>query len=389
MSTVGDYFFYFFNQSWALTNLPKWSFNIENITSGWGLFFWNFNESWKLTSLPAWSFKLSTWLTTAGEYFFYLFNYNWALTSLPDWSFDTSKITTAEYGFFAQFNQSWALTSLPEWSFRLSTWLTTVGDYFFFSFNYKWSLTNLPINSFNTENIITAGDRFFQQFNAAWALTGLPDGSFNISNINEVWDNAFRYFNGIGGEITSLPIWSFNTDNITTAGIAFFSYFNYNWKITNLPDSFKISSAWVSNTSGYQNAFNASSYTFNKKVSDLVNGVIISSSDMDTFSDNQPWRCGVHANWLVTTANACSISYDDRVWWTWEFKYTAYTTWVVVWSGMSVPSREWYTFSGWINASWNKVDEIVFPDMDGETLYANWEANVYTITLDIDGTLTI
>jgi hypothetical protein len=55
-----------------------------------------------------------------------------------------------------------------------------------------------------------------------------------------------------------------------------------------------------------------------------------------------------------------------------------------VWSGMIGPIREWYSFSGWIDASWNNVDEIVFPEMDGQTLYANWMQIEYEINYELN-----
>ena len=145
-----------------------------------------------------------------------------------------------------------------------------------------------------------------------------------------------------------------------------------------------MTSAAYDKTNGYQNSFNSSSYTFNRKVSDLVSWITVPTSDRNTFSDNQPWRCGVHANWLVTTANACSISYDDGIWGTWEFKYTADTTWVVAWSGMVESEKVGYIFSGWIDASWNNIEEVIFPDMDGQTLYANWMPNEYAIDYELN-----
>ena len=145
-----------------------------------------------------------------------------------------------------------------------------------------------------------------------------------------------------------------------------------------------MTSAAYDKTNGYQNSFNSSSYTFNRKVSDLVSWITVPSSDRDTFSDNQPWRCGVDANWLVTTADACSISYDDGVWWTWEFKYTADTTWVVAWSGMSAPTRAGYIFDWWTNASWDIIDTVTFPEMDGQTLYAQWTPIEYEIEYELN-----
>ena len=81
--------------------------------------------------------------------------------------------------------------------------------------------------------------------------------------------------------------------------------FNYVWYITNLPDSFKLTSAANNKTNGYRDAFNSPSYTLNRKVSDLTRWITNLSSDQDVFSDNQPWRCGVHENWLVNPETAC------------------------------------------------------------------------------------
>ena len=355
ITAVWERFFESFNSNWQLTSLPENSFDISNITTVWTYFFSSFNRGWLLESLPNDSFRLSTWLTATKDYFFFAFNHSWAITSLPAWSFDTSNITAVGTIFFTQFNDVWELTSLPIWSFRLSTWLTEVGTYFFHGFNRKWAITSLPEWSFDTSQITSAWDYFFSSFNRSWSLESLPEWSFDISNIMTGWSG-------------------------------FFWYFNSDWEITTLPDSFTINSVWVTQISWYDNAFNSTWYTLNRKVSDLVSWVTVPMDDRDTFSDNQPWRCGVHANWLVTTADACSISYDDGLWWTWEFKYNADTTWVVVWSWMTAPTRSGYTFKWWYTASWERVDEVIFPEMDGQTLYARWELNTYAITYDYNTT---
>ena len=345
-----DYFFYFFNADWALTSLPEWSFDTSNITTAWDYFFSCFNgrlvEWWALTNLPAGSFNISN-ITIAWDHFFSYFNSKWALTSLPTGSFDTSNITSAWNFFFNAFNVAWALTSLPNGSFRLSTWLTTV-----------WNV-------------------FFWQFNDLWKITTLPDGSFDTSNITSVWNFFFDEFNGGGWALTSLPEWSFDLSNITTAWNRFFSYFNSNWALTTLPDSFKLSSVWSQSVSWYQNAFN-SSFTLNKNVSTLVSWLTTPLDDRNVFSDNQPWRCGVDSNWLASTWSACSITYKPN--WGSEIvnpmkKYTANTTWVVAWDGISTPTRTGYTFSGWYTAQqwWDLVETVIFPDMDGDILYAQWK----------------
>jgi len=81
----------------------------------WNHFFRSFNNSWALTSLPAWSFNTSS-ITSAWDYFFYRFNYSWALTSLPSWSFDTSNITSVWDYFFRDFNYSWSIPKVSAWT---------------------------------------------------------------------------------------------------------------------------------------------------------------------------------------------------------------------------------------------------------------------------------
>ena len=381
ITTVGDDFFASFNERWKLTSLPSWSFDTSNITTVGDYFFRSFNSDWQLTSLPEWSFRLSTWLTTIGYWFFYSFNYEWALTSLPSWSFDTSNITTVGNDFFPDFNYNWKLTSLPEWSFDTSK-ITTVWNSFFSRFNYKWALTSLPSWSFDTSNITTVGNWFFSSFNFDWQLTSLPSWSFDTSNITTVGSSFFSYFNN-NWKLTSLPSWSFDTSKITTVGDYFFYYFNLNWQLTSLPESFKLNSVAYNKTSSYQNAFYSPSYTLNRNVSDLVSWITVPSSDMNTFSDNQPWRCGVHSNRLVQATNACSITYDSNWWSTISNptkKYTANTTWEIAWSWVWSPTKKGYIFSGWWDASGNKVEIVIFPNMDGQTLYANWIPNEYIIT---------
>ena len=401
----GNRFFSWFNNSWAITSLPEWSFNTSQITTAGDLFFFCFNCNWKLTSLPEWSFNTSNISGAVGDNFFSYFNNYWQLTSLPIWSFNTSQITTAWNNFFSRFDYSWALTSLPDWSFNISNISGTVGGGFFSYFNTYWQLTSLPANSFDTSNITSAGDSFFVAFNSKWALTSLPDWSFNISQITTAWDLFFTMFNSrwaltslpvesfdtsnitsawfdffqafnYNWKLTSLPEWSFNTSNIKSAWENFFSNFSSNWALTSLPDSFKLNSVWSQSVSWYQNAFN-SKFTLNKNVSDLVSWVTAPLDDRNVFSDNQPWRCGVDSNWLVEQYNACSITYNSN--WGSEIanhkkKYEANTTWVVAWDGIETPTRTGYAFSGWYTAEqwWDLVDIVVFPNMDDGTLYAQW-----------------
>ena len=357
-----DYFFYFFNADWALTSLPEWSFDTSNITTAWDYFFSCFNgrlvEWWALTNLPAGSFNISN-ITIAWDHFFSYFNSKWALTSLPTGSFDTSNITSAWNFFFNAFNVAWALTSLPNGSFRLSTWLTTV-----------WNV-------------------FFWQFNDLWKITTLPDGSFDTSNITSVWNFFFDEFNGGGWALTSLPEWSFDLSNITTAWNRFFSYFNSNWALTSLPDSFKLNSVWSQSVSWYQNAFKSQNFTLNKNVSALVSWLTAPMDDRDAFSDNQPWRCGVADNWLTSTSDACSITYNSN--WGIEItkptkKYEANMTWVVAWDGISTPTRTGYIFSGWYTAQqwWDLVETVVFPNMDSGVLYAHWNIVTPEHTIQIN-----
>ena len=342
-----DNFFCAFNRDGKVTSLPIWSFDTSNIINVGTNYFYSFNQDWDITELPTGSFKFSSWLTTAWMYFFTAFNLWWKLTKLPEWSFDTSYITVAPDGFFRVFNLQWELKNLPKKSFDISN-ISSVWNYFFSQFNHQWALTSLPEWSFRLATWLTeVGGTFFGLFNMDWQLESLPEGAFDTSNISRV------------------------------AGW-FFTLFNSWWALTNLPDSFTLNSSWIT-SNWYYNAFNSPNYTLNKKVSTIILWITIPPGDIDAFSDNQPWRCGVHENWLVTTADACSISYDDGLWGTWEFKYTADTTWVVAWSGMVEPEKLGYIFSGWIDASWNNIEEVIFPDMDGQTLYANWMPNEYAI----------
>ena len=401
---MGIYFFASFNNKWALTSLPDWSFRLATrLTSVGNSFFASFNSNWALTSLPANSFDTSK-ITTVGGYFFATFNFNWALTSLPVNSFDTSKITTVGDCFFAYFNQGWQLTSLPDWSFRLATWLTTVWNSFFSYFNQNWALTSLPANSFDTSNITTVGNSFFAYFNQNWKLTSLPANSFDTSNITTVGTYFFAYFNNNwqltslpansfdtsniitvgtyffayfnqGWQLTSLPEWSFDTSKITSADTYFFNSFNYNWKITNLPNSFKLSSVWASYGNAYTNAFRSPSYTLNRNVSDLV--AWTPSTDRNTFSDNQPWRCGVHANWLVTPAWTCDleVTYNTNGWTEVESDFASSWDKTV----LPITTKTWYIFSWWYDAlsGWNKVWDAwdVVTINESQTLYAQWNVN--------------
>ena len=232
------------------------------------------------------------------------------------------------------------------------------------------------------DGVTSVGHYFFRNFNRDWALTSLPKWSFDTSQINGAWNDTFSHFNS-NWAITSLPEWSFDLSNLTTAGIYSFNSFNGGWKITELPDSFTFTPAWVLST-GYWSAFNSPNYTLNKKVSDLVAWITPPNGDRDTFSDNQPWRCGVHKNWLVTKANACHIVYDANGWiWTTTWWYDSDSTGVIVWLNITLPTRNWYTISWWKDASWNNIEEVIFPEMDDQTLYAQWIPNEYFINYEL------
>jgi uncharacterized repeat protein (TIGR02543 family) len=46
-----------------------------------------------------------------------------------------------------------------------------------------------------------------------------------------------------------------------------------------------------------------------------------------------------------------------------------------------VPTRSGYNFLGWYTDSSEKVDEVSFPEMDGQTLYARWVDNVLPVAV--------
>jgi len=380
---AGDFFFCAFNREWELTSLPNDSFDISNIKVVWDYFFDAFNYGWNLTSLPIWSFDTSK-ITTVGIDFFGHFNREWALTSLPQNSFKIDDIVTVETGFFSYFNNEWALKSLPQNSFSLS-WFTTVGDSFFYFFNLGWLLESLPAWSFNISNITDVWDSFFQWFNCEWALTRLPDDSFKTSNIKTVGESFFRSFNDYWA-LTSLPEGSFDLSWITVAGANFFRFFNGDWEITTLPDSFTMSSAWASASYWYRNSFNSPNYTLNKKVSDLVLWVTVPSSDRDTFSDNQLWKCGVSNNWLLNPAWTCDliVIFDANGW------DEILSETVSSWDKILLPRtiKTWYILEWWYDEinGWNKIWNI--GDMLvinwNQTLYAKRTPNQYTITFDTD-----
>ena len=343
----GDSYFYYFNHYWALTELPEWSFNTSNITNVGNDFFYSFNELWKLNTLPEWSFNLSNISWDVWDNFFYYFNYEWNLESLPDHSFDTSNITSVWSGFFYSFNLSWKITSLPEWSFNIS-------------------------------KIESVWDNFFGYFNSYWKITSLPGWSFNTSNIRNVENNFFFTFN-YRWKITSLPEWSFDTSNIISAGDNFFAWFNALWAIEYLPDSFKMNSIWAVSTDWYNWAFYSIEHTLNKNVYDLVSNITIPQDDMDTFSDNQPWRCGVHENWLVNPAENCEIItvtiYADE--WLAIETITGYN-WVTI-TRPENPTKEGYEFRGRHESGSN--NEFVFgvTVTSNINIYAIWEVEKYNI----------
>ena len=215
---------------------------------------------------------------------------------------------------------------------------------------------------------------FFSSFNSNWALTSLPERSFKLATwLISAWAGFFASFNN-NWYLERLPEWSFDMSHITSVGSAFLSDFNRNWKLIYLPNSFKLSSKWSTSYYGYKDAFNSSNYTLNRNVSDLVAWITVPSSDMNTFSDNQPWRCGVHANWLVSPAWTCGITLTFNVdgwieissmsansWDTIILPNTTKTWNVLVW---------WYdSLTGW-NKLWDAGDQFVV--QSSQTLYAHW-----------------
>jgi len=55
----------------------------------------------------------------------------------------------------------------------------------------------------------------------------------------------------------------------------------------------------------------------------------------------------------------------------------------VPWSWIVSPTRDWYSLSGWLDVSWSNVDEILFPDMNGQILYAQWVPINYWIKYEL------
>ena len=390
IKTAGEKFFSRFNYNWALTSLPAWSFKIDNISWSVGTwFFSSFNAYWALVRLPDESFKTDNISWSVGSTFFDFFNRNWALTSLPEWSFKIDNITIVGNNFFAAFNEKWALESLPAWSFKTEN-IKTVGDSFFHSFNLRWAITSLPEWSFDLSHITTVGNYFFSYFNSNWALIRLPEWSFDLSHITTVGNYFFSYFNS-NWALIRLPEWSFDLSHITTVGNYFFSYFNNDWHIITIPDSFKLTSVAYNKTNAYYNAFNSSNYTFNRNVSELVEWITPPSSDRDTFSDNQLWKCGVDDNWLVNPNNACKplVIYNSNGWST-----TPSSVMVEKNTQILLPNvnREGYTFIWWYtelewwervwwyNSSYMVTEDII--------LYAHWEENP-TVTFDANGWTTV
>ena len=220
-------------------------------------------------------------------------------------------------------------------------------------------------------------------------MTSLPTWSFDISNITMVWEDFFRTFNN-SWQITSLPDWSFNTSNITVVWNNFFYQFDNNWSLTDLPYSFTMNSTWASVTWWYRNAFNSPNYTLNKKVSDLVSWMTVPLDDRDTFSDNQPWRCGVHENWLVNPAWICDLTVTFNAnGWT-EIDPESASSWDKI--ILPETTKTWYILDGWYDelSWWNKVWDAgdTFIVGGNQILYASRKPNQYTITLDIDWILT-
>ena len=98
--------------------------------------------------------------------------------------------------------------------------------------------------------------------------------------------------------------------NITTVDSNFFNGFNFGGRIITLPTSFKrpaLDSTNVNKSNVFSNAFNSPSYTLNRSVPLIVSGIATPNTNRATFSDNQPDRCAVDANWLV---GPCTYTID-------------------------------------------------------------------------------
>ena len=145
----------------------------------------------------------------------------------------------------------------------------------------------------------------------------------------------------------------------------------------------------------YKNAFNSTWYTLNKKVSDLVSWMTVPLDDIDTFSDNQPWRCGVADNWLVTPAWTCDLTVTFNTNWWAEISSESAGSW----DNIILPSttKMWYVLDGWYDelSGWNKIWDAgdIFTVSSSQILYAQWTPTKDIIleatSASADQTLTI
>ena len=100
---------------------------------------------------------------------------------------------------------------------------------------------------------------------------------------------------------------------VTTVGNGFLQSFNHNGKITRLSSSFQrpaFSLPQVDQANNFLNAFNSSSFTLTTRVPSLIGGLPIPTANKATFSDNQPDRCLVHDNRLVTP---CELTITNMI----------------------------------------------------------------------------
>ncbi|MDR0875837.1 MAG: InlB B-repeat-containing protein [Clostridiales Family XIII bacterium] len=228
--------------------------------------------------------------------------------------------------------------------------------------NVDCELTAIPAMNVFTEDTAgtTAGNYFFYRFNSGGALTSLPEGSFDTSDITHAEDNFFCGFNA-DGDLTSLPEGSFNTSNITVADNGFFDRFN----------------DWGALTQG------------NK-------GVVITNNSNQTITD---FSSGTDLPETISTGGGIAYINTDASY------IPAPTKYLVTFNangGGNVSGREvtagaaigalpqaartGYAFKGWYTAASGgaKIEASALVTA-AVTYFAQWTANSYTVTHNVNG----
>ena len=124
-------------------------------------------------------------------------------------------------------------------------------------------------------------------------------------------------------------------------------------------------------------------YTFTGWYTNKINGTKVNADTEVTITSNQTLYAHWEANQYIVTYNTGEGTLDSE-------NNTKVVTYNENYGELPTASRTGYTFIGWYNSDDEKIEsETKVTITEGQTLYAKYEANQYTVTLDPgSGTVT-